>query len=392
MRTARGLVAFSACLCALLACAVAPAADDAAKPQIRLEKTSADGVMAFDVAGLPKEWLAELVGFSEGDDRFANVFSVYVVGDGKSPADAPAMLGKHSLADGKLRFTPRFPLAPGLTYLAVFRADQLKAAGAARAVQATFSIPKSDKKPTTRLTAIFPTASKLPENHLRFYLHFSAPMSRGEAYTRVRLLDERGKEVPRPFLELEEELWNKSGDRLTLLFDPGRVKRGLRPREDLGPILEEGKRYTLVIDAAWPDAEGRPLVAEFKKPIESLAPDERGIDPAAWKLSPPKAGTHEPLVVRFDRSLDRGCLDRLVRVLSPAGEALSGGIAIEKNETEWRFTPKAAWTPGRYQLAADHDLEDICGNSIGRPFEVDETRPPEAKGIPKVTTIPFEVR
>ena len=391
MRTARRTMIL-VCLCAVFACALGPAADDAAKPQIRLEKTSVVGALAFEVSGLAKTWLAEMESFGDGDERFSNVFSVYVVAAGKGTTDAPAMLGKHSLKDGKLRFTPRFPLAPGLTYLAVLRTDQLRAASGERGVEAKFAIPKSDKKPTTRVTAVFPTASKLPENHLRFYLHFSAPMSRGEVYTRVRLLREDGKEVPSPFLELEEELWNRSGDRLTLLFDPGRVKRGLRPREDVGPILEEGQRYTLVVDARWPDAEGRPLVAEFKKSFASLAPDDRGIDPSSWKLAPLRSGTREPLVVQFGRPLDRACLDRLVRVLSPAGELLAGEIAVEKNETEWRFTPKAAWTAGKYLLAADHDLEDICGNSIGRPFEVDETRPPEEKGVPKVTTIPFEVR
>ncbi|MBI1901351.1 MAG: hypothetical protein HYS13_09610, partial [Planctomycetia bacterium] len=345
MRTVRRTMILG-CLCAIFACALCDAADEAAKPQIRLEKTSADGAMAFEVGGLAKTWLSEMEGFAEGDERFGHVFSVYVVAEGKGATDAPAMLGKHSLVDGKLRFTPRFPLEPGLTYLAVFRTDQLRAGSGERGVEAKFTLPRSDEKPTTRVAAVFPTASKLPENHLRFYLHFSAPMSRGEVYTRVRLVDESGKEVPSPFLELEEELWNRSGDRLTLLFDPGRVKRGLRPREDVGPILEEGKRYTLVIDARWPDAKGRPLVAEFKKVFESLAPDDRGIDPAAWKLAPPRAGTREPLVVRFGRPLDRACLDRLVRVLAPSGEALSGEIAVEKNETEWRFTPKAAWTAG----------------------------------------------
>src|SRR5206468_10702471 len=91
------------------------------------------------------------------------------------------------------------------------------------------------------------------------YLHFSAPMSRGEVYRRVRLLGEGDRPVDRPFLEIGEELWDPDGTRLTLLFDPGRIKRGLVPRKEEGPILEEGRAYTLVVDPAWPDAQGRPL-------------------------------------------------------------------------------------------------------------------------------------
>ena len=33
-----------------------------------------------------------------------------------------------------------------------------------------------------------------------------------------------------------------------MFFDPGRIKRGLKPREQFGPALQEGKSYVLVID------------------------------------------------------------------------------------------------------------------------------------------------
>ena len=44
--------------------------------------------------------------------------------------------------------------------------------------------------------------------------------------------------------------------RLTLLLDPGRIKRGVRPLEEIGGALQVGRTYTLVIDDAWPDAKG----------------------------------------------------------------------------------------------------------------------------------------
>ena len=96
-------------------------------------------------------------------------------------------------------------------------------------------------------------------------------MSRGEAYRHIRLLDGAGKPVDTPFLELDEELWLRDGTRFTLLFDPGRIKRGLKPREELGPVLEAGKSYQLVIDRDWLDAEGNPLKTEFRKTLRRRA-------------------------------------------------------------------------------------------------------------------------
>ena len=61
----------------------------------------------------------------------------------------------------------------------------------------TFEVPEADAVAATVVEEIYPTADVLPENHLKFYLHFSAPMSRGEAYLRVHLLDEAGKRMGR---------------------------------------------------------------------------------------------------------------------------------------------------------------------------------------------------
>src|SRR5262249_10274078 len=141
-------------------------------------------------------------------------------------------------------------------------------------VSAEATAPKATGNATTVVEKIYPSGDKLPENQLRFYLHFSAPMSRNGAYSHIKLLDEKGKEVASPFLELGEELWDPGVKRFTLLLHPGRIKRGLKPREELGPILEEGKRYTLVIAADWSDAEGNLLKAGVRKSFAVGPPDE----------------------------------------------------------------------------------------------------------------------
>ena len=120
-----------------------------------------------------------------------------------------------------LVFRPRFPLQPGLRYRAV-----LGKSGDGQPLVRFFDLPTEHIEPMTHVRAVYPSADLLPENLLKFYLHFSAPMSRGEVYRRTRLLDGSGKSVEMAFLELEQELWDAEGKRLTILFDPGRIKRG----------------------------------------------------------------------------------------------------------------------------------------------------------------------
>ncbi len=89
-------------------------------------------------------------------------------------------------------------------------------------------------KPTTVVTAITPSAETWPENLLRFYIHFSAPMSRRGAIGFVSLVDDKGQTLSDVFLEVNANLWNDDDTRFTVLFDPGRVKRGILPNSSSG--------------------------------------------------------------------------------------------------------------------------------------------------------------
>lgn len=312
--------------------------------------------------------------------------AVFTVVNGKV---APtALLGDCEYEEGTLTFVPRYPLRPGLTYRAILRVPSVES-GAVELRQ-DFTIPA----PSTlapRLTALYPTTEVVPENLLKFYLHFSAPMSRGEVYNRVRLFDEAGKQVEHPFLELSEELWSPDGKRLTLYFDPGRIKRGLKPREIFGPALLEAKTYTLRIDAAWPDAEGRPLQESVQKTLRVQAPDDVQPGMQRWKLRLPPVATQDPLVVVFDEPLDSAMLLRVLSVRDAQGESVAGTIALGKEEREWRFTPSVAWKAGKYSLVAEQTLEDLAGNSLGRPFEVDVFRPALTSTAEPVASLPFSI-
>lgn len=303
-------------------------------------------------------------------------FAVYVE---RSPPGSPPLLGSSEVQGDSLVFRPRFALQPGLGYRAVLKT-------AAGEIVERFEIPKPAPVSTTYVAQVYPSAAILPENQLKFYVHFSAPMSRGEAPRRIRLLDENGVAVELPFLELDEELWDPEWKRLTLLFDPGRVKRGLMPRQEVGGALVEGRRYSLVIDAAWPDAAGNPLREAFRKDFRVGPADRLPIDPKRWRVKAPKAGTRDPLVADFGEPLDRALLDRLLSV-----PGVAGSIRVDREETRWQFTPRDSWKPGRYELRIGTALEDLAGNKVGRPFDIDVFERVKRRITSDSVSLPFRV-
>ena len=110
-------------------------------------------------------------------------------------------------------------------------------------------------------------------------------MKRGQAYQFIRLVDDaEGRPVEAPFLELAPELWDSKTQRLTMLFDSGSINRGLRPHEDLGLALQEGRPYRLVVAEDMLDATGQTLQRAFEKPFTVVAADRTSHDYSWWLL------------------------------------------------------------------------------------------------------------
>ena len=284
----------------------------------------------------------------------------------------PAMLGAHRVGSRDIRFEPQFPLTPGVSYRVLFHPGQLPGGhGTGQPVTSVFKLPPRRTSPTTVVSRIYPGADVLPENLLKFYVHFSAPMSGGHIYDHIHLRNEAGKAVELPFLEIDEELWNPAMTRLTLFIDPGRIKRGVQPLEEIGPALEEGKRYTLVIDRDWQDADGLPLKESFRKAFRVGPPAREPIDAAKWKISRPKPGSLDALVVTFPAPMDHALAQRLIRVERASGEAVEGATVLGDHERWWTFTPLRPWEPGPHHLLVQTTVEDLAGNNIGKSFEVD---------------------
>ena len=126
-------------------------------------------------------------------------------------------------------------------------------------IAASVSLPRPTVAPSTIVTHVFPSGDVIPENQLRMYIEFSAPMGRRSGIEYVALLDERGQEVEGPFLPLDYEFWNADRTRFTVFFDPGRVKHDILPNKQMGRALKIGKSYTVLVRSEWQDANGLPL-------------------------------------------------------------------------------------------------------------------------------------
>ena len=65
---------------------------------------------------------------------------------------------------------------------------------------------------------------------------------------------------------------------------------------------------------------------------------------------------------------------------------------MSEKETKWAFHPAAAWAPGTYRLVVNTDLEDVCGNRVGSPFEIDVFKTPTRRLEVKTVSRSFTVK
>lgn len=305
----------------------------------------------------------------------ADSFRLFVEGATEIP-----VLGRGYVDGHIFVFEPRFSLRPGIEYRVEFKPANLKA---------RLQLPTEKVIHTTRIGAVYPSSPVVPENLLKFYLVFSAPMSRGNSYQHITLFDESQKPVELPFIEIGEELWDSEQQRLTLLLDPGRIKRGLKPNKEVGPPLASGRQYTLVIDKEWQDARQQPLAQEFRKEFKVGPFDASQPDPSSWRLLIPKRDSRDPLTVDLAEPLDHALLEHCLTVHLSGSPQFEGNVTLTENETVWQFIPLEPWQAGKYVLRVDTRLEDLAGNSTQRAFEVADT--PRATTTPPFVELPFVI-
>ncbi|MBC8353710.1 MAG: hypothetical protein H8E66_17060 [Planctomycetes bacterium] len=348
-------------------------------PLLHIE-SQGDGRIITVVADLRE---AELPARSESKNTAKHGESILTLRlvDDDGTLGAP-IFGEYRRVGEQLHFTPRYRLIPEYEYRATFHATD------DRRVSLTHLVPKRPPSKPASVTQIFPSSTVLPANHLKFYIHFSKPMREGRAiFDRIHLLDKDGDEVPDPWRRTE--LWTEDARRLTLWIHPGRVKTGVNLREELGPVLEPQRRYTLMIDSSLQDADGQRLGKIFKKPFATTVADRERPEPDQWQLLLPEIGTRQQLGVRFEESLDHALSRRFLEVQDSRGGIISGRIDLGESETGWSFTPNVAWSDEDYRLLVDPLLEDLAGNTPERVFDTDLTA---AAQTPPVLTLPFRPR
>jgi len=304
---------------------------------------------------------AQLERLRGGDEaRLAAALSVYV---GEPGAHRPAVLGAHSMDAEGLHFQPRFPLVAGVRYTARLNL------GDGAILDHGFVVGAPEGPPPT-VVAVFPSGATLPENALRLYVHFSQAMETRDAQRHVHLLDEAGSEVPLAFVEIEHGLWDPQQTRLTLLFHPGRVKRGIAPGERLGAPLRAGRHNRLVVDSDMSDAAGRRLAQPFEKTFTAMAADRASPRADAMRVHAPGEPT-DRLVVDLPEPLDEALLQRLIWVEDAQGSRVEGTPDVGDGETRWSFRPRNDWAPGEYAVRVHPALEDRAGNRFDRLFDRD---------------------
>lgn len=303
---------------------------------------------------IPKRFLDHVPG-----DAVSNVLRIRVENN------TTAMLGEYTASGNHIIFKPLVPLSPGMRYEVLLR----------NKVIGKLAIMMPDAARAPQLLGVYPTADTLPENLLKLYLQFSAPMREGEAMQHVYLSDDQGDTLENVLLDLQPELWNRERSALTLWLDPGRIKRDLIPNRQMGNPLAKGKQYTLGISGQWKSAGGLPLKQSYQKNFYVGDRDSIIPQPKRWELQLPAAKTRQALGVQFNEPLDHFLLQETIQIVDTNGKPVVGNSKVVSRETGFEFTPDKLWQPGRYRILIGAHLEDLAGNNLNRPFDRDLREP-----------------
>jgi hypothetical protein len=331
------------------------------------------------VRGLAPEALAELR--AAGAPSWPGVLEVRT-GDGDHAPGLPAVAGRYTLDEEGLHFTPHFAFVSGLRYTVRFRLRETSK-------ERVFEV-SAPPTPAPRVTAVFPSAEELPENTLRLYVQFDSPMAVRGAHRHVHLQDGDGREIPLAFVDLGDGLWDAGQTRLTLLFHPGRVKRGIAPGERLGPPLRAGGAYRVVVSGQLASTAGVSMGADFVRVFRATGADREPPDVSRLVMHPPDTAS-DPVRLELPEPLDQALQQRWIWVEDANGARVDGETTIGEGETGWVFRPARPWRPGRYTVRVAPALEDRAGNRFDRPFDRDLAAQPAVEET-EPYRLPFDVR
>jgi hypothetical protein len=204
------------------------------------------------------------------------------------------------------------------------------------------------------VVAFAPSAPVLPANTLRVYFVFDRPARGFIPQSEVQLIGSDGKRIEDPFMDFGTELWSPDGKRLTILFDPGKIKRGVEaPNSELAP-LKAGATYTIRLRG-------------FQKRFRVGAAVRKRLDPAAWRIVPPDT-RKDAIRIEFDRVMDFALLQDQICVY--VNNQLEPSFAVvEEGGNALKLIPVTGWKAGKHEIRISAILEDVAGNRLGEAMD-----------------------
>ena len=151
------------------------------------------------------------------------------------------------------------------------------------------------------------------------------------------------------------------GARLTILMEPGRIKRGLGADPSHEPALVVGRTYSLVVHGA------RAKTARHTFCVSD--PVLEAVDETHWRLVSPTVGSLDPAVVHFDRVMDAALCQDEIGVLTSSREVVQTRVSLASDGTSARLIPSHPWLAGEHHLVVSQRLEDVCGNRLGEALD-----------------------
>ncbi len=234
-----------------------------------------------------------------------------------------------------------------------------------------FKINLPDRYEHLSVEAVYPSASKLPSNLLKWYLEFSKPINQTRIYEHILFTNAHGDTLDKAILSLENALVTDNGRLLTVWIDPGRQKRDLMPNKQLGPVFEEGSKYSLIVQKKLKDREGVLMLNDFSHQFEIIKADRLQPNINVWEIEIPHPNTLSDLIIHCKESMDYGSVLGSVAIQNTRKQKIKGSWQLKDHESILIFTPTHPWDKGKCQLVINTQLEDLAGNNLNRLFDSD---------------------
>ncbi|GLS32159.1 hypothetical protein SAMN04488498_106103 [Mesorhizobium albiziae] len=345
-------------------------ASETDQPSLMLDFDAIRQAGSVRASNFDPDFATSLRQWVQAGGKLASILRVKVAQTEATAGDnLPDVFGRYEILGDGLRFIPYFPFERRVTYKASFDPRPFGRRELSEILTLEFSLPGEPDTLPPEVTHVFPSSDHLPENLLRFYVRFSNPMQRGRTEAEILLLGPDGRPAADVLYRAPVELWDASMRQLTILLDPGRLKRGVGPNRELGPPLEVGQEYMLVVGSGMVDLSGNHLPKAFHKRFRVTEAVREHVAVEQWRIAPPAAGSRNPLVLMFPEPLDAALLLQAITVISADGQPVAGRIVVDQCEERWSFAPALPWNAGSYHVRVASGLEDPCGNSVMAAFD-----------------------